>query len=340
MSSQDRLTSGPSLPVGVPFALPSAAPTDAQKARSGGLSSPPWDGTTRLTGHPISLPAAEPLVPDRPRLVRPTVELVQLLTDRDLLVLKDLEQFRLLSTRHIQRLRFHQHANVASGTRTAVRVLNRLEGHGLISRLSRRVGGSIRGSAANVWQLAATGERVLRRLSGETPRRRYVEPSPQFSRHTLAIAELATRLHEQARTGVIELLELQAEPDCWRQYTNAAGVAKWLKPDLYMVTADTQFESHAFVEVDLATEHLPAVLRKCLAYQRYWRTGIEQTTRDLFPAVVWVTPDETRARKMRTAIQDEPSLAAELFHVIPVNEALSVLAPSTRTPNTSKGGTT
>lgn len=275
---------------------------------------------------------------DQPRIIYSLNELLEMLTERDLLILKDLEQLRLLSTRQIQRLRFRGHVSQSSATRTTVRVLNRLEDRGLITRLPRRVGGAIRGSAANVWQLASTGERLLRRLSGNESRRRYVEPSPQFTAHTLAVADTAVQVFEAIYDGQFELLELEAEPDCWREYQNASGGREWLKPDLFVVTANSEVESHAFVEVDLATEHLPAVLRKCETYQRYWRTGHEQTTRELFPAVVWITPTEMRAEKLQTAIRDHPGLAEHLFIITTPDQALDVLGPGNETPN-PKGGT-
>lgn len=265
-------------------------------------------------------------------------DLLEMLTERDLLILKDLEQLRLLSTRQIQRLRFRDHVSTSSATRTTVRVLNRLEDRGLITRLPRRVGGAIRGSAANVWQLAATGERLLRRLRGSESRRRYVEPSPRFTAHTLAVAETAVQIFEATYEGDFELLELEAEPECWREYQNAAGGREWLKPDLFAVTADSAVESHVFVEIDLATEHLPAVLRKCEAYQRYWHTGQEQAARDLFPAVAWIAPTESRAEKLRGAIRGHPGLDESLFTITTPDRALDVLGPGNSIPN-PKGGT-
>lgn len=270
---------------------------------------------------------------DLSRPTKSTSELLEMLTERDLLILKDLEQLRLLSTRQIQRLRFAGHVSISSATRTTVRVLNRLEGHGLIVRLPRRVGGAIRGSAANVWQLASTGERLLRRLNGEPGRRRYVEPSPQFTAHTLAVADVAVAVLEATYADQFELLELEAEPDCWRDYLNAAGGREWLKPDLFVVTADARFESHSFVEVDRATEHLPAVLRKCEGYQRYWKTGLEQAKRELFPAVIWIAPTAARADKLRTAIRGHPTLTAGLFHVTTSERAMAIIAPQHETDN-------
>ena len=275
---------------------------------------------------------------DNLRRTRSTSELLEMLTERDLLILKDLEQFRLLSTRQLQRLRFAGHVSISSATRTAVRVLGRLERHGLIVRLPRRVGGAIRGSAATIWQLASTGERLLRRLNGDPGRRRYVEPSLQFTAHTLAVADVGVAVLEATYKDEFELLELEAEPECWRDYLNAAGGREWLKPDLFVVTADTDFESHSFIEVDRDTEHLPAVLRKCESYQRYWRTGIEQARRGLFPAVVWIVPGEARAGKLRAAIRAHPTLTDDLFHVTTETEAMRIIGPGTEN-EPLKGGT-
>lgn len=78
------------------------------------------------------------------------------LTDRDLRVLEDLEQFRLLDTRLIQRLEFPVgpqpdgrpgFATQATATRLTLRVLHRLEEHGVIARVGRRVGGKGHGSS-------------------------------------------------------------------------------------------------------------------------------------------------------------------------------------------------
>lgn len=268
-------------------------------------------------------------------------ELQRHLTSRDLDLLRSIETFRLLTTGQIRRLHFTDHLTANAATRTTVRVLGRLEGHGLIVRLRRRIGGIDKGSAANVWQLAATGERLLRTLSGDPSRRRFVEPTEPFAQHTLAIAEQAIRLIEGAQGGGHEVLALETEPDCWRRWVGPTGTTQWLKPDLFVVTADANFESHAYVEVDRDTEHLPAIVRKCLAYQRYWATGIEQANADLFPAVVWVVPTAGRADRILTAIRSESALRSELFHVVTNEKALEVLGPEPTAQSSTqpKGGT-
>lgn len=268
-------------------------------------------------------------------------ELMLRLNDRDLRVLEDLERFRLLDTRLVQRLQFPvgaggPHLSSSSATRTTTRVLGRLEGHGFIARVGRRVGGSGYGSSQTVWQLAATGERLLRARRGETGRRRYVSPGAGFIDHTLEVARYAATLIELSRVGEFELLDLQTEPDAWRPFQAAQGGATVLKPDLYVVTADTQSETHSFIEIDRATEHMPAILRKCRTYDQYVRTGAEQAAHDLFPAVVWVAPDFARAAKIAGAIGTAAQLDPHLFHATTAETSLSVVAPYS-SPN-PKGG--
>ncbi|WRS29534.1 replication-relaxation family protein [Actinomycetaceae bacterium MB13-C1-2] len=110
-------------------------------------------------------------------------------------------------------------------------------------------------------------------------------------------------LTEKARSDGFDILDLQAEPASWRQFQAAQGGALTLKPDLAVVTADAESETHSFVEIDRDTEHLPAVLRKSGLYQRYWESSAEQARSDgLFPLVVWASPAVERADKIRRAI--------------------------------------
>jgi hypothetical protein len=272
------------------------------------------------------------------------------LTERDVRILEDLEQFRLLTTRQIQRLHLPakplgEHASVSAATRGTTRILTRLEGLKAVARLERRIGGQEHGSALTIWQLGYSGERYLRLRRGDTERIQYLEPGRPFATHTLAIADIAAQLREHAATGRFELLELESEPRCWRSFTRSNGAAT-LKPDLFVVTADPATETHSFIEVDLGTEHLPAVIRKCRVYQRYFRIGVEQERRGLFPAVVWLVPTAKRARMLHQAITTARDLDADLFWVTTTDQALAHLAPypppepiSGATTTHSKGGT-
>lgn len=250
------------------------------------------------------------------------------LTPRDLRILEDVERFRLLSSDQIRRLQFGEgHVGELAATRGAIRVLGRLEQLGLLARLKRRIGGPLRGSSATIWQLGAAGERLLRARRGEAARRRFQEPSHTFIEHQLAVSELAVRVIQTVRARGLDLLTIETEPGCWRSFVNPAGGLAWVKPDLALVIADAASETHTWVEVDRDTEHLPAVVRKCAVYQRYYATGVEQAAHGVYPLVVWSVPDDRRADQIRRVIAAEPRLDDRLFTVVTNADALEPLVP-------------
>ncbi len=266
------------------------------------------------------------------------------LTARDIRLLEDLERYRLLTTRQIQRLRlpavpFGSHVSTSAATRGTTRILNRLEDLGVVTRLERRIGGTKHGSANTVWQLGATGERYLRTRQGLPRRRRFDEPSLTFIAHTIATRDIAVTVIENAAHRSYDVLTADVEPHCWRTFTTGTGTTT-LRPDLFVVTADPTTETHSFVEVDLDTEHLPALIRKCRLYQRYFRTGIEQQARGLFPAIVWLVPTSKRARQLHDAIANARDLDADLFWITTTDQALAHLAPYTPPEHTSGNATT
>jgi len=215
------------------------------------------------------------------------------LTDRDVELVRDIEKYRLLTTRHIQRLHFDAaRPSPTASARACNRTLARLREAGLIKALDRRIGGVRAGSAGFVWYLGPAGDRVLQSLdhSRGPGRRNYREPSRHFVEHTLAIAELAVETIEAGRHGDVEVLELQTEPASWQQSLSQFGTLQTLKPYLRLVTARGDYEEHWFIEADLASEHLPVIVRQCKAYEAFRATGRYQAAHGLFPAVLWVTP--------------------------------------------------
>ena len=250
------------------------------------------------------------------------------LTERDYQLLRDVEQYRLLTTRHIQRLHFNPaHPTATASARACSRTLSRLREAGVLKALDRRIGGARAGSAGFVWYLGPAGERVLRNLdpSGRSGRRNYREPSRHFVEHTLAIADLAVQTIEAGRHGDLEVLELQTEPASWQESLSAFGTLLTLKPDLRLVAARGDYEEHWFIEADLASEHLPVIVRQCAAYESFQATGRYQATHGLFPAVLWVTPTEARATAVRAAVGRTAGLGPALFRVCTQTEYLAVL---------------
>ena len=239
-----------------------------------------------------------------PRITQKRLEQYALeLLPRDLSIMLDLEDCRYLTTGQISRLRFEEdHANPTAALRAANRTITRLKKLGLVTALDRRVGGIRGGSGGLIWSLTAAGAKLVN-LDGEgPPRRRNFEPSPHFTEHTLAIGELYIQL-----LGIqgVTLSAAEFEPVCWRDLSGET-----LKPDLFAVTSDGEYEDYWFFEVDLATETPQRIIAKCEQYQSYFLAGEEQRKHGLFPKVVWMVRDDKR----RGSIQSHIAQSKELRH--------------------------
>jgi hypothetical protein len=128
------------------------------------------------------------------------------------------------------------------------------------------------------------------------------------------------RLRDAERRGDFTILELVREPGCWRPYNAPGGGVARIKPDLALVTASGEFEDHWFIEIDLATERPTRVLRTCLGYEEYRRTGTEQRRAGVFPAVVWVVPNRRRKEAVLDRLAEDSRISRGLFHVILLDE--------------------
>jgi hypothetical protein len=204
-------------------------------------------------------------------------------------------------------------------------VLRRLESWQLIERLERRIGGLSAGSAASIWLLSPSGQRLRNLHAGGGALRRVREPGQRFVQHYLAVAEAHLALLRASRAEQLELLQLEIEPACWRPYAGLGGSAELLKPDLYAVTAHGQFETHWFIEVDRGTESLPTLLGQCRQYQAYRLSGQEQTRSGVFPYVLWLMPTARRAERLTDALAGARGLDRELFHITTPEQFLSAI---------------
>jgi hypothetical protein len=246
------------------------------------------------------------------------------LSERDLGVLRQVAELRLMSARQIQAIHFPtaEHGSESAATRARQRAVARLIRERLLSYLTRRIGGVRAGSAGLVLALGVVGQRVL---SLDGPRRRSYEPTSRFVDHTLAAAQLWVDLTLAVRAGRLELLKHQAEPRCWREFA-AFGGRRWLRPDAFMALGVGEFELRWFVEVDRASESLPRILRKCQLYADYYQSGAEQATSGgVFPRVLWSVPDEKRAARVEEIISKDRRLPARLFVVTTAAETVTTL---------------
>ena len=242
------------------------------------------------------------------------------LGERDRQLLGAVQQYRYLMTGQIQRLLFTDAANPSAGLRAASRNLKKLNEFGLISSLSRRIGGVRAGSGSFIWHITHAGERLFRLHNSRAfPVRRHYEPSPYFLAHTLAVAEIAIRLIEICREHEPQITALQLEPECWRTYSSA-GVSLSLKPDLYAATTTEEYEDRYFIEVDLDTESPAKIIEKCQKYHSYYRSGLEQEASEMFPLTVWIVPSAARKERLLRHLKEAFDKQAKLFAVITCDE--------------------
>ena len=251
------------------------------------------------------------------------------LTPSDLDVLALLGEHRFLTSRHVASLAHADAATNLARSRAAQRQLRKLCDLRLIGYLPRRVGGYEGGQAQTVWHLTERGQRLLD-FGGTagaiaSSRKRFREPSPQFLAHSLRIADIRV-IYEQLSHGK-EVGLIQTEPHCWRDWIGAYSAPAILKPDLYVETADPDYDYYYFVEADLDNEHTPAIARKAAVYQAYRDTGREQARLGgVFPLVLWVAPDQRRADQIMATIRDDLKCDERLHRAVAITDLADYLS--------------
>ena len=266
------------------------------------------------------------------RRVRDVDQIIERLSQRDLAILRSVAEHQFLTVPQVEALHFSDHAET-SGPRIARRTLARLRDLRVLGTLDRHIGGLGAGSEGLVHYVDTVGQQVLTGRPGRNVRR-FHEPSRRFLRHRLAIADARLSLLKAHRAELIELVDSTVEPGAWRHYVGLGGARLTPKPDLYAETASPPGSDmvHAwFVEIDLGTESITTLLRKCRAYESYRQSGVEQTRSGGFPLVVWSVShtDEKRGKSRRAAFLDaiahDRSLTAELFRVVRPDELVPTL---------------
>ena len=256
--------------------------------------------------------------------VRGLDELRRRLSERDLAIIAQVSELRLMSGGQIKVVHFpaSAHESELAAARSCHRSLARLTNARLLARLDRRIGGVRAGSNSFVYALGPAGQRLI----GEGgPRKRLYEPTGRFVDHTLATSQLVVDIVLAARRGRLQRIELQAEPRCWREFSRV-GHRILLRPDLFVALTDGRYDFRWFIEIDRASESLPVILRKCRVYAAYYQSGQEQSRHDgIFPRICWIAPDERRAQGMRLAIARDRQLPQRLFIVTSTEHALDAL---------------
>lgn len=232
-------------------------------------------------------------------------------------LLRLLQLHRFATTHQVARFMRPEYASDRSALRQSLRQLRALKDAGLVLRLERRIGGWQGGSAVSIWALTTQGHR---HLTGSRKRRRPEHLTTGFLEHGLAVTEARLRVEETVRTLPGSTSEVQVEPDCWRRYIGPHGIAVTLKPDLQLTVTSPEYQDVYFIEVDRATENPGRVIRQCWQYEQYRRSGTEQGQYGVYPAVIWVVPNEHRKLQLERAFAEEKQLPRHLFTVITPDE--------------------
>ena len=245
-------------------------------------------------------------------------------SERDWAVLRDIERLRLVSGEQLERLHFTELSELSRAV-VRRRVLGRLVRWRVLATLERRIGGERAGSAGLVYALDTAGKRLLAR---DDRARRPSMAGMRFVRHVLAVSEVYVNLAERARSGDLQLEVFQAEPACWWP----DGKGGMVKPDAFALVAAPTHLDHWWIEVDLATEHLPTLRRKLMNYRDFWRGG-QLGPDEVMPRILVIVRDTKRYSELVRLIRQLPSDVENLFIVAIDKDATDVIVGCLNKPN-------
>lgn len=246
------------------------------------------------------------------------------LTVRDWQIIDAVNEVRLLTGQQVERLFFCDLQPGRSRTVSRSRALHRLVAWRVLAPLPRRIGGAGRGSTVLAFALDIVGQRLVRERLIATDRparvRRPAAPGERTVRHILAVSECYVSLTELSRTSGFTLEHFLAEPASW--WPN--GLGGCIKPDAYAILASDDICDHWWIELDLATESLPAVKKQLLYYLDFAHRG-QLGPDQVVPRVVIATITPERCRAISAMIGRLPSPAEHLFHIVQTDELASSL---------------
>jgi len=233
------------------------------------------------------------------------------LSERDRKIIGSVDQLRLASSLHLERLHFGD-LSPAVRARIRRRVLARLVIWRVLMSLERRIGGVRAGSSGLVFALDTAGRQLARESaaeSGTSGTRRPREPSVVLLAHSLAASELFVSLTELGRVHGFTVADYRTEPACWYPFLGG-----WLKPDAYLKLSTAGYDDHWWIEVDKGTEHVPVIRKKLLTYINYASCG-GLGPAGVLPRVLVTVPTDKRREQVQGVIAGLPVPAATLLHV-------------------------
>jgi hypothetical protein len=216
------------------------------------------------------------------------------LTDRDTEIVTAVRRHVQISSSQILRLYFADGSPASRGIRMR-RSMARLAKWGEVQRLQRAIGGMFAGSSSTI----------------------YVPPGSRArsaDAHKLDLTELYVRLIEAERASPgYQLVAFDPEP-----YSHVYIGNLIIKPDAHVHTETGGTGRLWFIEVDRGTEWRTQLAEK----MRRFCQGYDRWPKRTFPRVLFIVPDEQRARLVREVAgrQKHP-----LFTVCLYEEAVDLL---------------
>jgi Replication-relaxation len=250
------------------------------------------------------------------------------LSVRDEEVMRLVGRFRIISGAQLQRL-FWPEGPPPTRERLARHGLTRLARLGVLAPLGRTVGGVRAGSRGRCFALGLAGQRLLADASHRRPRQPHT-PGERHLAHTVAVAELYVNLIEAQRWGLVEILDFDPEPACWRHYSGPWGARRTLKPDAYLRLGAGEYIYSWLVECDMATESLTTIAAKARRHLEYYQSGAEQRSHRVAARVAWIVPGYRRADDLRELFAKLPTDAKGLFSATTTADVMAVLTGDTK----------
>jgi hypothetical protein len=139
----------------------------------------------------------------------------------------------------------------------------------------------------------------------------------------LAISETYIQLFEANFVGLIQELRIEVEPMTWRDLGDGSG--QRLKPDLFVEVTTELEEVVAYVEIDLATEHVTAIRRKVALYAAHRATGRDQRRYGVTPLVLWSVPSPDRRAQLEGYLEPESRANPGLHEVVVAGDLIHQL---------------
>ncbi|MGI5204074.1 replication-relaxation family protein [Spirillospora sp. CA-108201] len=342
----------PDVPAGPPFGVRRQAPStqatgapDSEARRTlspfGGGSapasprsaspSPEGEGTrpappAKSRNQPLPRPSP-PLPPHRINARAQWLE--PRLSVRDWAILDTLYRVNMATSGQLQRMHFY---GLAQAIHARKRTLKRLVRSGALIAPPRRVGGPQGGSQQRIYSLDPAARMLMQMRVGvaeDEPGDSGYLRALRLAQHTLTVSELYTRCVELARNAPVDIVEFQAEPQCWWPLDRR----RYLKPDAHLRLAnfDNQIIDNWWLEVDLGTERARAIRDKFRRYLSFYASG-EPGPDDAIPRVLVTAPDNARAKALTRAVARLGPYAQSLIHVTAFDAATTFLATFSTTP--------